>query len=94
MRSEQGGRRLVLSIAQVGVHPPKTYIDREEARGDVFNYIEMFYNRNAITAMQTMFLQKSWKTSISTAYRTARKTESDSLMSPLCRNHPVVCMID
>jgi transposase InsO family protein len=35
----------------------KTYLDREEARRDVFNYIEMFYNPNRAMAMQTMFFR-------------------------------------
>ena len=35
----------------------KIYLDREEARRDVFNYIEMFSTRNDVMVMRTVFLQ-------------------------------------
>ena len=41
----QRGRGVVLQLAEEGADPPeRIYKTRDEARADVFDYIEMFYN--------------------------------------------------
>lgn len=49
----------------------RIYADREDARRDVFDYIEMFYNP---TRMQTGFLRYSSNCSISTGSKVSRET--------------------
>jgi len=48
--------------------------NREQARQDVFDYIEMFYTRPGDTAITTACLQSSSKNSISTSSKVSSKT--------------------
>lgn len=51
---DKRGMESFFPVAEAGAHPTETYGTREEARSDVFDYIEMFYNpkRRHSSAMQ------------------------------------------
>jgi transposase InsO family protein len=54
----------------------RIYADCEEARCDVFNYIETFYDRNAATATLAAFLRYSSNNSLLTGSGVSRSTRA------------------